>query len=436
MSDILLSDEQEKIVSSSAKNIIVAAGAGSGKTRVLTERVKRLLEKSVDPRGIVVITFTNLAASELHDRLNGVPNAERCFIGTIHSLASALLSTKYDFEIFNEQIQDTYIKFLLNHYARYATYDDYDTLMDAFRQLQSNLCKYDDIVRVFKPKVLDELLILLGYDQQHNLLDYKDYPQTVITMCKVNHVITFDELIEKCTEYFQYHNTHINYLFVDELQDIGYLEYDFLMKLEAANNFFIGDDYQAIYKFKGGDVGIFLSLLKNPDWSPYYLEDNYRNGSIILNFANGVINKASDIIHKNSICKSGRIGSVDIKRKSQFVSFLSTFTDGSITNYGDWFILTRSNRELNEVSEILKGQKIPYVTFKKSELTSEEKDILMSKNVIKVLTVHTSKGSESENVILYGHFPLNPTSRTKSEEIKVLYVGITRTKEKLIIFNE
>ena len=435
MNDIPLSGEQLRIVNSKDRNIIVAAGAGAGKTRVLTERVKRLLNSGADATGIVVITFTNLAAEELQERLANTPNANRCFIGTIHSLANTLLSTKYNFSIYTQEIQDGYMKFLINHYAKYATYDDYETLMEAFKQMRFGLCKFETIVQTFKPEVLDELYILLNYNQVHDTLDYRDYPQDVVTMSKVNNVITFDELIQKCSEYFHNHNTHINYLFVDELQDVGYLEYDFLKELGAEHNFFIGDDYQAIYGFKGGDVKIFLSLLQDAGWSPYYLVENYRNGAIILQYANSIIKNAKDIIPKKSICKSGKIGSVDIANKSEFPKFLSGFTNGTYTDYKDWFILVRNNSELTKIAKMLEVRNIPYVTFRNSEVSKAEKDRLLGANAVKVLTIHMSKGSESKNVVLYGDFILNPTPKSKSEEIKVFYVGITRTEEQLFIFN-
>ena len=434
MSNIPLSKEQKKIVNSDATNIIVAAGAGSGKTRVLTERVKRLLQSGVNPHSIVVITFTNMAAEELKERLQGVPNAHNCFIGTIHSLANTLLSTQCSFEIYDQEIQDSFMEFLINHYSVHSTYDDYDTLMDAFRQMKAGTCSYDTVVKGFKPQVFDELLIFLGYNQKHNTLDYANYPQDVLTLCKVNNVITFDELLIKCRDYFKEHNAFIDYLFVDELQDIGNLEYDFLMELDAKHNFFIGDDYQAIYKFKGGDVSIFLSLLEDDDWTSYYLEDNYRNGAVILQFANGIISKAKDIIIKNSVCKSGKLGSVDIKSKNDFATFLQQFVDDD-TDLKDWFILVRKNSDLFKVLKMLRARNIPTVTFKNSEISKAEKDAALEQNAVKLLTIHMAKGLESKNVAMYGSFPVNPTAHTKSDEIKILYVGITRTEEQLLIFN-
>lgn len=436
MNDVVcLDDIQKEIVYSNADNIIVAAGAGSGKTRVLTERVKRLLEEGVNPSSVVVITFTNMAAEELQERLQNVPNIDKCFIGTIHSLANKLLSsTDYSYDIFSQYYQDTYMSYLISHYAKFCTKEDYNNLVEMFKQVHLGTLDYDDLVNSFYPKVLDELYILLGNNMQHGSLKYEDYPYNVMDLCKTNNVITFDELIIKCSEYFKNNKTSIEYLFVDELQDIGYLEYEFLMDLNSPHNFFIGDDFQAIYAFKGGDVKIFLSLLKNPKWKAFYMTNNYRNGSIILEFANRIIKNATGIIPKQTVSKSGKVGKVQIKSKFELSKFLSNFTKNYET-YRNWFVLTRTNKDLVYLTKQLQGHSIPCISFKQSDISKKEKDEALKQDAIKLLTIHTSKGLEEDNVLLFGDFPLTFTQNTKSDELKVFYVGITRARNNLLIFN-
>ena len=432
--NIRLDVVQKEIVNSSARNIIVAAGAGSGKTRVLTERVKKLLKDGINPESMVVITFTNLAAEELQERLQNVSGSDKCFIGTIHSLANKLLSnTDYDFEIFSEYHQDMYMKFLIDKFAKYCTYKDYEKLVKMFKSVRLGVIEYYDMVRNFEKHTLDELYILLGNNQQHNTLSYDNYPYDVMELCKINHVITFDELIIKCTEYFHEQDTNIEYLFVDEFQDVGNLEFDFLMDLNASNNFFIGDDYQSIYGFKGGDVDIFLSLLKDPNWQPYYMTNNYRNAAEILDFANRVIANANNIIPKTTHCISKEPGSLSIKQKSEIDKFL-TYKLSNEKDYKHWFILVRTNKDLNYLATLLESCKIPVVTFKQADINKKEMDSALQQNVVKLLTIHTSKGLEEDNVLLYGNFPIKPSETTKSEEIKVFYVGITRARKNLIIF--
>ena len=236
----MLSKIQEEIVTSKDSNIIVCAGSGSGKTRVLTERVKYILENGADPKSIVVITFTNMAANELYTRLENVPNSKNIFIGTIHAYANKLLKkTGYDYEIFSEYYQTLYMTALIPKYAHYCTIDDYNLFVRLERKASAGMMQRSKIKDNFTDfKVYNEILYLLG--REHN----QSYPETVVTLCKKNNVITFDELIKLATQYFAESNTKLEYLFVDELQDIGYLEYDFLMSLNASNCFVIGDDYQ------------------------------------------------------------------------------------------------------------------------------------------------------------------------------------------------
>lgn len=432
---LVLDEIQQSIVDSNASNIIVAAGAGSGKTRVLTERVKRLLREGVDPKSMVIITFTNMAADELHERLEGIPGANKCFIGTIHAFAKKVLTLSgYNFDIYSEYYQTDYMKHLIQKYARYATFNDYQQFLKGSKDVSKGKLDMDVLISRFHKKVIDELFLLLGDRAPYGSLQPFEYPMNVPKLCKVNNIITFDQLIIESTKYFEKSNTRIQHLFVDELQDIGYSEYNFLLELKSDNNFFIGDDYQSIYGFKGGDVEIFLSMLQNPEWTSFVLKNNYRNGSNILNVGNTVISRAEGILNKPSVCCSGRTGKVTIKSKVGLPYFLKTIED-THTSFGDWFFLTRTNKDIDKLAVLLKEYGIPFTCFKKSDLTKKQLDAAMKSDTVKLLTIHTSKGLEAENVLIYGDFPVAPRSNVKSDEIKVFYVGITRAKENLYIFN-
>lgn len=418
-----LSDIQIEIVNSDYNNIIVDAGAGSGKTRVLTERVKRILESGVNPKSIVVITFTNDAADELKKRLSETPGIKKCFVGTIHSYANSILKkTGKVYDIFSEFHQTQFMEYLIPKYARYCSMQDYLDFLKYDKQVARGKLQQSDVVLKFSSsKVYHELMKLLGRE-------YNDsYDQTVITLCEANNILFFDDLIKLSTEYFKESGTQLEYLFVDELQDIGYLEYNFLKELNAKNNFFIGDDYQAIYSFKGGDVGIFLSLMENPDWKTYYLTENYRTAKSILTYANAIIQKADNIIKKEVVCKNTNAGKLEFTAKSTLDSFLSKLEETE-----DWLILTRSNKELYQVDTILNKLNKKHYCVKRSTDGAKFNKVKEEK-CIKVMTVHASKGLEAENVALYGKFPVNGTSKD-SDEIKVYYVGITRAKNRCSIF--
>lgn len=181
----------------------------------------------------------------------------------------------------------------------------------------------------------------------------------------------------------------------------------------------------------GGNVSFFLNLIKSPNWKVYYLNNNYRCGEKIIDIANEVIRQADDIINTSVVCKSGKKGNVTIDSKYQLESYLS-----KIDNYKDWFILVRSNKDLFKIEQKLKDLQIPYVTFKKGDLSLDEMRKNMASDAIKLLTIHASKGLESPNVLLWGNFPIyQPTFMRNSDERKVLYVGCTRAIESLIILN-
>ena len=183
--------------------------------------------------------------------------------------------------------------------------------------------------------------------------------------------------------------------------------------------------------FKGGNVNYFLKLIKSKKWKTYYLNNNYRCGEEIIKLANRVIKQADDVLNLTSICKSGKQGKTIIDSKYKIESYLKNIKD-----YKDWFVLVRTNKDLAKLEEKMRNLEIPYVSFRKGEMSLEQMRTCMEEDKIKLLTIHTSKGLESKNVLLWGNFPIvqKPYLRN-NDEIKVLYVGITRAIEQCIILN-
>lgn len=236
---------QQEIVDSKEPNIIVSAGAGSGKTRVLTERVKKLLLDGVEPCNIVVITFTNMAAEELKERLVDVPGIGDAFIGTIHSFANRIFKNSgEDYKIYTEEIQDQFFTVLINLYAKSLTLDKYFIWKDATKKIDLGILDESELQALLLPSELYEINVFLG------IIENEQYKETIKTLCKKHNVITFDELLRKTTEYFKEIGGKVEYLFVDEYQDIGPLEKNFFISLNADNYFYVGDPRQAIYAFK------------------------------------------------------------------------------------------------------------------------------------------------------------------------------------------
>lgn len=333
-----LNDEQRKAVESTAKKILVASGAGSGKTRTIIERINFLLARGVNPSNIYAITYTNAAAAEMRERITN--KAEEVFIGTIHSLANKIL--------------------LRNG-------------IDTSAQIQKE---------------------------------------------------NFDWLLEKIHGTPNIHFPQIEHLLVDEFQDVCDNEYNFFMKdLKPENWFFCGDSQQSIYSFKGSNYHLFNNLTFSPDVEVYKLTYNYRCGEKIINFAEKFLARAGDVYRVKNVCKSGKKGIVE----EEWQSFdLIVDTICNMDNFGDWFVLCRTNADVDTVQEVLKKADIPCDTFRKAELDRDELLSKMEENTVKVLTIHSAKGLENKNVIVLSFNIYN------EEENRIAYVAATRAKDFLL----
>lgn len=420
---LALDAQQSNIVNSKEKNILVIAGAGSGKTRVLTERVKHLLNSGVPAKNIIAITFTNMAADEMHDRLKGIPCIKEAFIGTIHSLANKIYTkSKKSYQLLTEDVELLMYEEILRKYPSFP--------LDKYKQ-------YLEMRKKFKfGRISDfEFEQCLTTEQWKILLN--KCPSEVKSIRQRDSIITFDELIEEATEYFAKNSIRIQHLLVDELQDIDSEQYTFILGLNAENNFFVGDDWQSIYGFKGGNVEIFMDLDRKEDFYSYYMCNNYRNAQNILQLGSYVIDQHPNIIDKDIVGLNPNPGTISYYKRSN-TKILVELLQNDKNNWRDWFVLTRSNKDLYKLADELDDNDIDYCFIKKSDLTLEELQTAMKKNQVKLMTVHAAKGLENKKVILYGNFPVDVPGWMKNYDIderKVMYVGITRAQEELYIFN-
>jgi DNA helicase-2/ATP-dependent DNA helicase PcrA len=417
---------QEDVAYSDAQNILVVAGAGSGKTKVLTERVRYLLDKGVEPQNIVCITFTNMASQEMKERLSDVSCIGDAFIGTIHSFANTIyrtsnleyqiLTTELQIEIFRELLGKTILRPCKYENLTFSKYLKYLDLV----QLQELGRVSEDEVNTF----------LLPSEQDDLKLAQAEFEE----VCKKRNILNFTQLLEETKKYYESIGGEIEYVLVDEFQDVGNAEADFVFGLNAENLFLVGDDWQSIYGFKGGNVGIFKALLDDPRFYTAYLENNYRNASKIIDFSLKVIDQVKDKIEKNVYTISDLEGSVKVDTKGKVRDYLVKVKESG--DFKDWFVLTRSNKEILELEELMDELEIPFRSFKRAGMTFDEMKALMKEDVVKLMTVHVSKGLENKNVILYGNFPVVVPRYMKNEdERKVMYVGITRAEENLVVLN-
>lgn len=434
--NITLDAQQSSIVHSTSPNIIVVAGAGSGKTRVITERVKYLLDSGVTPHNIVAITFTNLAAEEMRERLQDTPGIGDTFIGTIHSFANKIMQVSGEtYKLYNDELDSLYHKELIQKYCHFLSFDRYLAYKDLYSEYELGKYSEEEVSKFFSPSERTEYNILHrspeAIQKEVETLGSTDYPESIQTLCLRDSVITFDELLVKADNYFRSIGASVEHLLVDEFQDVGSLEFNFIAGLNAENNFFVGDDYQSIYGFKGGNVSLFLRLVEDSNFDTFYLTNNYRNCREVLNLADIVISQVNKKIPKTITRKVDEDGEVVIQSKGRLHEALQ-----GISDYKNWFILARTNKELFHIVEVCQDLRIPFVTFKREGLSLSELRANMNSNRVKILTVHTAKGLEADNVILYGKFPVRcPAYLNNEDERKVMYVGVTRARKKLILLN-
>ena len=219
---------------------------------------------------------------------------------------------------------------------------------------------------------------------------------------------------------------HVRHLLLDEAQDTSKAEYDFIFNMIDPVTFFIvGDLRQSIYSFKGSDPKLFEALIKEPDVTVYSLNENYRNGNNILAFARQIL--------KRSNMKDD---SVSMRDGGNVIETVTDFTNlkGWIENqgsYGDWAVLCRTNDEIAVIQNVLTNADIPNVTFKQGRVTREELGELMKANAVKVLTRHSAKGLEFENVCVWA-----PVWWGGDEMCRVNYVAATRAKNILLWMKE
>lgn len=433
---------QRKVVYSKEKNILVIASAGSGKTRVLTERIRHLIvDNNVDPKNIITITFTNQAASEMKSRLEDVPGIEDAFVGTIHSFAyKALKSYDRSVKILNDELSMQLHNELISKYCKVLTRDKYLKFKQAEIQYRLRLISEDEFTEFLSIAEKREL------NQIERGPENFQYPESINSICRTRNIITFDELIKLATQYLRDNNLFSEYVFVDEFQDIGTLEYKFILSLNANNYFFVGDDWQSIYSFKGGNVGIFETVYHDPSYKNYFLTTNYRSKNEIIEYCSKIMKKVTNKFNKEVEGVSSEKGFVVTTTQKYLDKCLSYIK--SHGSYEDWFILTRTNAEIFEISQILTKHKIPFSVFKRDGATNSDIQRMMKEGSVKIMTVHSSKGLENKNVLLYGRFSLDkklysgksdPSYKHKlfryEEEFKVFYVGASRAHTGLIVID-
>ena len=353
--------------------LLILAGAGSGKTRVLTHRIAYLIEeKGVNPWNILAITFTNKAAGEMRERVDKIVGfgAESIWVSTFHSTCVRILRRYIDRLGYD------------NSFTIYDT-DDQKTLM-------KDICKYLQIdTKVFKERNLlsaissakNEMITPEEYrlkaegdfGRQKIATVYEEYEKQM----RANNALDFDDLLLKAVQLFQtqqdvleYYQERFRYIMVDEYQDTNTVQFQFVSILAAKYRILcvVGDDDQSIYKFRGANIGNILGFEHVfPDARVIRLEQNYRSTRNILNAANQVIANNTERKAK-TLWTENEEGS-----KVHFRQFLNAYEEAEyvageigklkrngLGNYRDCAILYRTNAQSRIFEEKFIAANIPY----------------------------------------------------------------------------
>lgn len=367
-----MNNMQQQAVFCTEGPLLILAGAGSGKTTVLVNRIAYILQSELcKPWQILAITFTNKAAGELKERIcNAVPEGgSDIWAATFHSTCARILRR------YGDRIGFT------SHFTVYGTDDQKKLVKDILKQLN-----YDEkmlpVKRVLNEisKAKDEMLTpqemlkRAGYDnlKQSVAKVYEIYQSRL----KTADAMDFDdmlcktvELFQKCPDILKFYQNQFKYIMVDEYQDTNKVQYKFVSMLAAkyGNICVVGDDDQSIYKFRGATIENILSFENTFKGAKMIrLEQNYRSTQNILNAANGVISnntmrKGKTLWTENAVGDKIEVHTSDSERdEAQFIA--KTILDGVADGrkFSDFAILYRMNAQSNSIEQALSRSGIPH----------------------------------------------------------------------------
>lgn len=305
------------------------------------------------------------------------------------------------------------------------------TVVNRIKYLLNRGENHKEIVAItFTNNAASEMLERLGNPENlfigtvHSYCNYLLLKAGINTR-KVLDANDFDKLFEIIKKHLEAID-HIKYLIVDEAQDSDESQFEFFLNvLKPENWMLIGDLRQSIYGFNGACPEKLIELSKKEDVVTYKMNTNYRNGRKILDYARSIIYPLGEDYYDESIPARQVNGKVvrDCLPLSE-IPFL--IRDYGAKSYKDWFVLCRSNLQVEQICRALKKEEIPYDTFKQADLDYKELKKRNQDNTVKVLTAHSAKGLEAKNVIVYGITPWS------DEERRLAYVAATRAENLLI----
>lgn len=360
---------------------LVIAGAGSGKTRVLTHKIAYLLEQGYAPWSILALTFTNKAANEMKKRIGTIVGDERArylWMGTFHSIFLRILRTEHE---------------ALGLSPNFTIYDSADS-----KSLMKAIVKelgYDD--KVYKPATVlsrisnakNQLVTAQEYVNNPNnrQIDARSKMPEIGTLyaryanrCRQADAMDFDDILlytyllfDKCPDIREKYATRFKYVLVDEYQDTNYAQHRIVYQLTEQNQHVcvVGDDAQSIYSFRGANIDNILSFNKiYPNTKLFKLEQNYRSTKNIVNAANSLIRKNQGQIQKDVFSKNEAGEKVtlieacsDVEEAEIVCRNIRNLKKQDNCEYSDFAILYRTNAQSRVFEENMRKQGMPYKIY-------------------------------------------------------------------------
>jgi DNA helicase-2/ATP-dependent DNA helicase PcrA len=373
-----LNESQREAVLYNEGPSLVIAGAGSGKTRVLTYKIAWMLQNGISPYNILALTFTNKAAREMKSRIARMADedtARRLWMGTFHSLFSRILRReaehtgfRSDFTIYDAQDSKNLLKAIIKE-----------------KQLDDKVYKPASI-QAHISKVKNELITPERYLADKELIEYDNFTHkpaiadiymTYRNRCKTAGVMDFDDLLlytyllfDENPEIKARYRNQFRFILVDEYQDTNSAQHEIVRQLTTEQHSIcvVGDDAQSIYSFRGANIGNILDFRKTyPESKLFKLEQNYRSTQIIVKAANSLIDKNKEQIPKHIYSRKSPGDAIPV------ICAYSDLEEGYIVagriaemrmirhcEYKDFVILYRTNAQSRIFEEALRKINIPY----------------------------------------------------------------------------
>ena len=375
-----LNPSQRAAVEQTEGPVMIVAGAGSGKTRVITYRVAHLIQKRVDPFNILVLTFTNKAAKEMRERIMKVVGSEakNIWMGTFHSIFARILRVEAE---------------LIGYPKNFTIYDTDDTksLLRAILKEMNLDDKLYNVNHVYgrissaknnliSPQEYNKNEALMAEDRENGRPQMGQIYMTYAQRCYRAGAMDFDDLLfktnvllNKYPETLHKYQHQFKYLMVDEYQDTNFSQYLIVKRLAAVNENIcvVGDDAQSIYAFRGANIQNILNFQKDyPDVKVFKLEQNYRSTKTIVNAANSIIANNKNQLEKNVFSDNEEGDKIKVARafsdneegKIVAEAIIQEKTLKSLP-YKAFAILYRTNAQSRAMEESLRKLNIPYKLY-------------------------------------------------------------------------